>query len=187
MTATAKKGLPAWLILTIIVLVAAVLLVLTNGLTADKIEAQSLAAAEASRRSVMPAAEAFEAKDISAYAPADGGYTVDDCYEVKSGGETIGYTAQVTVKGYGGPIEIIVGVDTEGKITAVSIGGSDFSETAGMGAKVKEDAFRTQFDGLTPPIVLKEDIDAVTGATISSRAVTNGVNGAAAYIASIMQ
>lgn len=179
MTATAKKEFPAWLILTIIVLVAAVLLVLTNGLTADTIEAQSLAAADASRRSVMPAAETFTALPLSDGAP------VDDCYEASAGGSVVGHTAQITVKGCGGPIEIIVGVGNDGAITAVSIGGSDFSETAGMGARVKEDAFRTQFDGLTAPVVLKEDIDAVSGATISSRAVTNGVNDAAAYIASI--
>jgi len=172
MTATAKREFPAWIILTCIVLVAAVLLVLVNSLTADRIKALNLAAADASRRSVMSQAETFTEVPLAPGAP------VDDCW-------VVGHTAQVTVRGYGGPIEIIVGVDTEGKITGVSIGGSDFAETAGMGARVKEEAFRSQFDGLTAPVVLKQDIDAVSGATISSRAVTNGVNTAAEYIASI--
>lgn len=179
MTATAKREFPAWIILTCIVLVAAVLLVLVNSLTADRIKELSLAAADASRRSVMSQAETFAEVPLSPGAP------VDDCWEASAGGKVVGHTAQVTVRGYGGPIEIIVGVDAEGKITGVSVGGSDFAETAGMGARVKEEAFRSQFAGLTAPVVLKQDIDAVSGATISSRAVTNGVNTAAEYIASI--
>ena len=179
MTATAKKEFPAWIILGIIVLVAAVLLVATNMLTADRIAEQSRAKAEAARISVMSGADSFEELAV----PAGSG--VDDCYAASAGGNVIGYTSQVTVKGYGGPIEIIVGVDTNGKVTAISVGGSDFKETAGLGAKVKDEAFTSQFTGVEAPIAIGGNVDAITGATISSKAVTSGVNTAVEYINSV--
>ncbi len=179
MTATAKKEFPAWIVLMLIVLVAAVLVVLVNSLTADRIEAINLANAEQARRSVMSAADSFSPLEVEAGAP------VDNCYEAVSGGSVVGHTAQVTVRGYGGPIEIIVGAAEDGTITGVSVGGSDFAETAGLGARVKEAWFRDQYVGLTAPVTLKQDVDAVSGATISSRAVTNGINTAMEYIASL--
>ena len=179
MTATAKKEFPAWLVLSIIVLVAAVLLAGTNMLTVDRIAEQSLAKADAARRSIMPAAEEFTQLEVASGGP------VDDCYLATAAGETIGYTSQITVKGYGGPIEIIVGVDNDGAITAISVGGSDFSETKGLGSRVRDEDFMSQFVGLADPIDLNKNVDAVSGATISSRAVTDGVNAAVEYIAAI--
>lgn len=172
-----KKKLPAWAVLCIVALIAGGLLGYTNQLTADKIEEQTLAAADAARKSVLPDAEAFEQLELAEGAP------VDNCYAGMAGGEAIGYTAQITVKGYGGPIEITVGVDMDGVLTGISVGGSGFAETAGLGAKTKEAAFTSQFSkGLSAPVQLKEDVNAVSGATISSSAVVSGVNKAAEYI-----
>ena len=88
----------------------------------------------------------------------------------------------MTVTGFGGPIEVTVGVDTHGTVTGLSVGGSSFAETAGLGAKAKEPAFTDQFVGKTAPLTLKVDVDAISGATITSRAVTDGVNTAAAAV-----
>lgn len=180
MTATAKREFPAWIVLGIIVLVATAALMGTNFLTADTIEQQSLAKADAARRGVMPDAEEFVTLPLAE------GAAVDDCYEAVAGGETVGYTSQVTVKGYGGPVEIIVGVDMNGAVTSISVGGSDFSETAGVGDRVKGEEFRSQFEGVTAPVTIGGNIDAITGATISSTAVTRGVDTAVSYINSVI-
>lgn len=92
-----------------------------------------------------------------------------------------GIVFKVRARGYAGFIPITVGVGIDGKITRIVIGGKDegFKETQGYGSKVKEQAFTQQFSGKTIlMIALKIDggeIDAITGATISSRAVCNGI------------
>ncbi|HHY45668.1 MAG TPA: FMN-binding protein, partial [Firmicutes bacterium] len=85
---------------------------------------------------------------------------------------------KVSSPGYGGPIDAIVGISTDGKVTGVTIIGQQ--ETPGLGSNVSGKRFREGFLGkdVSRPIKLKKDggdIDAITGATISSRAVTRGV------------
>lgn len=85
----------------------------------------------------------------------------------------IGMVLKITTQGYGGPIEMMVGIDTLKQITGIEI--SPRQETPGLGDRVKEDWFKNQFIGRSADdLVLKSEggtIDAVTGATISSRAV----------------
>ena len=101
------------------------------------------------------------------------------------GGEQVaGYVSQITVKGYKGPVEVTVGLDKDLTLTGISVGGSDFAETAGLGAKSKDPAFTSQFAGKKPPVVVIKNggiagdntIDAITAATITSNAVAGGVN-----------
>lgn len=116
---------------------------------------------------------------------------MDWCYEGIKAGEIVGYVAQTTVKGFGGKVEVIVGVSREQKITGISVGGSNFSETAGLGAKAKEDSFTKQFIGKNAAesiSVVKagnpkgdNDVDAITAATITSSAVGGGVTTVANY------
>lgn len=162
--------------LFIIAAIAGLALGMTNALTKGPIEVQALAEANAARVSVLPGSEAFieVAKDENGLAEAYRGEN--------AAGEPVGYTGKIKVQGFGGEIEITVGVNLEGTITGVSVGGPNFSETVGLGAKTKEPAFYGQFAGKASPVALKKDggeIDAVTSATISSTAVTNGVNSAA--------
>lgn len=168
------KKVPPFVILTIIALAAALLLAVTNAVTQEPIAAASAKAADEARRAVLPGAEEFE--------PVEAPTSVDSLYAGKAGGQTIGYAATVTVTGFGGPIEVTVGVDTQGTVTGLNVGGSSFAETAGLGAKAKEPAFTDQFVGKTAPLTLKVDVDAISGATITSRAVTDGVNTAAAAV-----
>lgn len=65
---------------------------------------------------------------------------------------------------------------TDGVIRGVSVGGPDFKETEGLGSKAKEPGFTDQFAGKQPPLALGDTIDAISGATITSRAVVDGVN-----------
>ena len=95
---------------------------------------RGIASADEARRAVLPAATDFEEMAVD-------NDDIDYCYKGLANGETIGYTAQITVKGYGGEIEVVVGVDNDGVITGINVGGANFSETAGLGAKTKEPAF----------------------------------------------
>ena len=149
--------------------------------TKDTIEAAALQAQQAARSSVMP--EAAEIAEL----PLEDGAPVDGCFIARDAeGNTVGYVSQVTVVGFGGEIEVTVGMDLSGAVTAISVGGPDFSETSGLGAKTREPAFTDQFRGASGLLVLKQNIDSVTGASVSSGAVVSGVNKALAYMTALL-
>lgn len=185
---TLKKAVPAWAALFAICAVCAILLACTFNVTKAPIARQEASAAESARKSVMSAAERFEEIEL----PSDG--AVKSLYLGTAGGETVGYVAVVTAKGYGGEVEVTVGVDTDGKVTGISVGGANFSETAGLGAKSKEPAFTEQFAGRETPLrVVKaggakadDTVDAITSATITSTAVTNAVNAAGECVKTVL-
>ena len=97
-------------------------------------------------------------------------------------GGIIGYVVVNSEKGYGGDISVMTGVDADGKVTGVNI--LSHGETAGLGANATNESFRDQFKGLVNGITVSKDkagensIDALTGATITSRAVVRAVNAA---------
>ena len=100
-----------------------------------------------------------------------------------------GYAVQVAPVGFDGAITMMVGVDLEGKVLGISV--IKQTETAGLGAVCAAatsagEAFRNQFVGLSGILSVTKDggtIDAITGATITSRAVTQGVNAALECVA----
>ncbi|MBR1606563.1 MAG: RnfABCDGE type electron transport complex subunit G, partial [Clostridia bacterium] len=173
-----SKKLPAWIVLTVISLVAALALGATYNGTKDRIATQEAEKAVAVRQELLPAAADFKL------------LTAEDETEVYQGldasGASVGYVSVGTVTGFGGPVEVTVGMDDEGTIAGVRVGGSNFSETAGLGAKSKEPAFYEQFAGMVYPVDLVKnggEVDAITAATITSSAVVRGVNDTAKYIA----
>ncbi|MHC1786249.1 MAG: FMN-binding protein [Christensenellales bacterium] len=173
-----KKKMAAWIALGIITVVAALALAMTNEVTKKVIEQQGLDAEVKARVAVLPAADTFEKLDL----PDMG--SLSDLYVGLKDAQPQGYVGTVMAKGYGGQVQVIAGVDADGKVTGVSVGGKDFAETAGLGAKSKEPAFSQQFIGKQSPIkvVKKADdrgdntIDAITAATITTNAVTGAVN-----------
>ena len=96
-------------------------------------------------------------------------------YECSKNGEKVGWVVQVTPRGYGGPLVFAVGIDINGKVTGISI--IDNKETPGLGQNVEKREFQKQFKGKETgePLEVGKDIDALTGATISSKAITLGV------------
>jgi electron transport complex protein RnfG len=101
-------------------------------------------------------------------------------WQAFSGGRESGTVFQVQVQGYSGPITMMFGTDAEGVMTGFRV--LTHTETPGLGAKITAAPFRDQFTRKRPEqLRLKKDdaakgqIDAITGATISSRAVTNAV------------
>ena len=100
-----------------------------------------------------------------------------------------GYAVEVTPSGFDNTITMMVGVDNAGAVTGISV--IDHSETAGLGAVAAAttaagEAFRAQFKGLSGSVSVSKDggqVDAITSATITSRAVCSGVNAALAVVA----
>ena len=120
-----------------------------------------------------------------------GGATLQNVYEVQVDGAAAGYAIKVSASGSQGAIEMMVGVDGEGTVTGVSI--VKHSETSGLGTKVAENepnsagvGMLTQFEGKSAAdgtLAVGTNVDAVSGATVSSRGVTAGVNAALAVAA----
>ena len=102
-----------------------------------------------------------------------------------------GYAVQVAPSGFDGAIDMMVGIDSEGRVLGISI--INHTETAGLGAVAAAktsagEAFRGQFVGTSGTLSVTKDggtIDAITGATITSRAVTAGVNAALECVANL--
>jgi len=108
-------------------------------------------------------------------------------YEAVAAGEVIGYTVEVSPNGFGGAIAMVVGVDKEGVVTGVSV--ISHTETSNIGTKVVNDpAVLARFEGLHAEITVNSGdnrFDAVSGATVSSKGVTAGVNAALAAAAGV--
>ncbi|MBR6530855.1 MAG: FMN-binding protein [Clostridia bacterium] len=85
-----------------------------------------------------------------------------------------GYAIRVLSPGFSDDIDMIVGFNADGTIRKIEI--IALSETAGLGTKVAESNYLAQYVGKSDKLALKTDIDAISGATKSSRAVLNGVN-----------
>ena len=119
---------------------------------------------------------------------ASGSVTLDSVYEAQAGGSTAGYAIKVVASGSQGKIEMMVGVDAEGVVTGVSIVKN--SETSGIGSKVMTNmptasgvGVLSQFEGKSAAdglLAVGTNVDAISGATVSTRGVTNGVNAALA-------
>lgn len=164
----------AWMIVSLTAICAAVALVLSvvNILTRDRI-AENLREAEAIAISRVWSGSAGEGE--LEYLPVDGApETVSAVYEVTVAGECVGWCVSVSPSGFGGNIDMVVGVDLAGRVVGVEI--TALSETPGLGSRVSESEFLSGYIGKGENIVLGVDIDAISGATISSRSVTDGVN-----------
>ena len=180
--------------------IVAGLLGLVNSVTCGPIAEINKAKTEAAMKAVVADpdntefSEALENTDaMSAAAKAAGG-TLDSVYEVLVGGENAGYAIKVVASGSQGNIEMMVGVDAEGVVTGVSI--VDNSETSGIGSKVMSneplssgvgvlDQFQGKSAAADGTLTVGKNVDAISGATVSSKGVTAGVNAALAVAGAI--
>ena len=178
-----KKILLPAVALFAICLVATALLALTNHVTHDRIDKIALEAENAARSAVFPEAASFsDAKSVSSYT----------YYEaLDNSGKVIGFTFSTSAKGYGGDVSVMTGVRADGSVRAIEI--LDVSdETPGLGQNAKQDKFKQQFadkQGVigvsTASKSAENGIDALTGATYTSRGVTDAVNLALTLFAQI--
>ena len=165
-----KKGGAAYFIriagvLTLICSVIALLLAVVNMLTKDTI------AANIEKEKIEAISRIFgDVDDVEAF-DAD----LHEVYLVKYKDGVLGYTVTVKPQGYGGEIEMLVGIEPGGSVVGIEI--ISMSETPGVGSRVKSDPdFLPQFKGMTGTLSVGENVDAISGASISSKAVVSGVN-----------
>ena len=162
------------IVLTVIAAVMAALLGGTNLLTKDKIAELSEESKQQAVEKVIKADE-YQSATIK-FENADKEY-----YKALKDKKCVGYAFIVSSNGYGGSVQVVVGMDTQGTITAIEI--LDVSnETPGLGQNAKNEDFTNQFADKSGPLEVvrgeakDNEISAMTGATITSKAVTSAVN-----------
>lgn len=123
-----------------------------------------------------------------------GGVAIESVLEGKdASGAVVGHVINsMSNDSYGGAVRISVGFDSEGAITGVGI--REINDTPGLGLKAKEADFRDQYVGKNADVLTvtkmgasaDNEIDAISGATLTSNAVTNSVNAALYYLHNCM-
>ena len=148
----------------------------TNSLTEEKIAILNQQTADEAKMEVLPEGDSFGTETVTIssgdieYYPAENG---------------AGYVFYTSYKGYGGPVGVMTGISSDGEITGVKV--VDCNETPGLGMKSQSDpSFAAQyvmaitesgsFEVTKTGKTADNEIDAISGATITSRAVTNSVN-----------
>jgi electron transport complex protein RnfG len=164
-----KKGLTFTAFLALILFISGTALTITYKLAENKIIQQKKIKIEKMIKGIF--------LDMTDYT-----YDEDkDLYLIYSSGNLIGYAFLAKGRGYGGNIDVLVGLEDENTIKGVRI--VKHSETPGLGARITEEGFLSQFKniGINDALLKKEGgrIDAITGSTISSKAVTEAVYEAA--------
>ena len=179
--------------LTVISLVVAALLGLVDNVTADKIAAIDAENTRIAMSAVVPEGSEFTDKldipeAVAAAASAQGG-TLSELYGVTNGGAEAGYVMKISASGSQGTIVMMVGVDANKAVTGVSV--VSHSETSGIGTKVVGNEPNAagvpvldQFIGMSGAgsLVVGKNITAVSGATVSTKGITTGVNAALAAV-----
>ena len=171
--------------LTIIAILAGVALSGVFSMTKDTIEEQELAKEREAYKAVCPAAVSFDDAEGAADAVAAmAGETtrVNEALVAKDeAGNTVGYALNVTGKGFGGNVTMALGLSADGAITGISF--TELNETAGLGMRADEPAFKEQFNGKSGQLTLvkgdasgEQEVSAITGASVTSGAVISAVN-----------
>lgn len=170
--------------LFVICFFVALCLAFVNSCTKATIVERNNENAQEQRKQVMSEAKSFT--EISGWEDKDQSGIIKEAYAGYDGEKLVGYVFSAYPKGYGGEIKVTVGVGFDKKILGVRIG--DNKETPGLGAKASEEVFYGQYaqkDIEKPFRVVKgtptdeNEIQAISGATISSNAVTNAVSACA--------
>lgn len=165
------------LVLFGISLVVALLLGLTNLITKPYIDENARIKQENAMKEVLPA----DSYEELAYTGGDG--TVDAVYKAGDAG----YVVQVTpATSFSGTLSVMVGVDANNTCTGISIVAT--GETSGLGSNASKPVFKDQFVGASGTVSVTKDggtINAITGATITSRGVSEAVTSALAAAASM--
>ncbi|RKI90692.1 RnfABCDGE type electron transport complex subunit G [Parablautia intestinalis] len=188
-------------ILLVITLFSGLILGLVYGITKEPIALAEERAAKEAYAEVFPSAGEFQEQEVTSMEEeswktewAEAGFEGVDIEKslaaLDESGNVLGYVLTVTShEGYGGDITFTMGISLDGTLNGISI--LSISETAGLGMKA-EDVLKPQFAGKNVPgftytktgAVSESQIDAISGATITTNAVTTAVNGGLYYFQS---
>ncbi|MDD6225005.1 MAG: FMN-binding protein [bacterium] len=154
------------LVLTLICAVVTFALAYVNSVTAPIIAKSQEEEAQKARAEVLKDGDTFTKIDVDNLPQ-----TVTEVYRAENGA---GYVFMLTAKGYGGDMKLICGINSSGEIEECKT--LSHNETSGLGSKTAEDPYRSQYSGKTADTL--NQVDAITGATISSNAYKNAVTDA---------
>ncbi len=170
----------------------ALLVAFVNNVTAPVIEQRSAENISKALNEVLPEADSFveTTVDVTSITSSDGKDTaIDGVWKAVANGENIGYCVKVLPQGYGGIIETIVALSTDGKVLDTCI--VSMSETSGIGTKIQDENFLSQFIGKSSSITAvtgapsNNEIAVISGATKSSKAYLRGINAAISVVKQI--
>lgn len=166
-----KEIVKVGLILFVITALSALLLAFANKITSPIIAENTRIKTEAAMAVLLPEADSFVKADAQ---------DSDEIYIGNCDKEFVGVCVVSSAYGYGGEVKVMTGINAEGKVTGIDILGH--SETPGLGANAEKPEFTSQFAGKTAGIGVSRgkasdnEINAMSGATITSKAVTEAVN-----------
>ena len=195
-----KSIVIATIAIMIITVIAGFALAYVYKITKDPIAVTEQKAKEEAYKAVFDDADSFDSyadfdADAAAKILSDAGYNadIDEIVEAKgSDGSALGYVVTVTShEAYSGDLQLAMGVRADGTTNGISF--LSLSETAGLGMEADTDSFKSQFAGkkvdkfqyTKSGATVDEEIDALSGATITTNAVTNAVNAGLEYVKSI--
>lgn len=197
---TIKQMIPRpVLVIAIITLLAGLALGGVYSMTEETIKEQQRKKAWESYRAVVPQAESFravQAPDIygAIYGSSYGRVTINEAViGMDASGKTVGYAISVTSsEGYDGNITISVGINPEGVVNSIEF--TELHETPGKGMLAADPAFKDQFNGRSVTSFklitgggapAANGIDAISGSTVSSKAIVNAINAALDFFQSV--
>lgn len=161
-----------------ITLIAALLLAGVNSITEEKIASQEAETRIISMENIMSEADSFENID-------------ENITAALSGGVTVGYCVNTTVKGFGGDINMLVGINNDATLAGIDV--LSHSETAGLGAKADTKDFEDKFIGKDAILKIvkskterSDEVEAITGATVTSKAIAKGIEDAFNQVQKVM-
>jgi electron transport complex protein RnfG len=161
-----------WMVVSLLItcLVAGFALSEVYAVTKPKIEQQKIDATNSALAQVLVTAQSFKEIEKDSL-----------WYGLDQSGAKTGIVVRSGLRGYGGPVPVLVGLDLAGRIVGLKVASpaEGMKETPGLGLKATEAWFARQFVGLDSAVALKKEggtIDAISGATITSRAVARGVS-----------
>lgn len=168
--------------LLVICLVSSALLGGVNMITKDQIASLAEQTVIEAQKDLLPA-DAYEENDLDGVAY----YTALD-----TNGTVLGYVFTTSANGYGGAIKLMTGIDASGCVTGISL--LEINETPGLGMKAKNESFLDQFVGASDMLTVVKDgsaadgtVQAITSATITTKAVTSAVNKAMTMYKSVKE
>ena len=184
--------------LTLIAAIAGVALSGVYSMTKDTIDQQKKLAEAAAYSEVCPEAASFDFSDKVQGILGDEGIDQGDahinaCYIGKDGsGNVVGYALSISTQGFGGQIIMAMGLTPEGEVINISF--TELNETAGLGMKATEPEFKNQFIGKSGSVTMvkgaasaEDEISAITGASVTSTAVTGAVNAGLEFYETVLK
>ena len=179
-----KEILALTIKLFLICVIVAGLLGYINSVTEPIINDNELKEFNLARKEVLPNANNFMEIKMTEFTPSESGVELESIYKGVNGDEICGYVVStVCHEGYGGDIKVMVGINNDMTVAQIKL--MSLNETAGLGAKASAPEFFNQYNGLKKGIGVEKNnggsaqnntISAISGATVTSKAVTKAVN-----------